>query len=468
MSHKPADNLPTSVTEVFGSRIAMVPSERLVPYPKNARTHSARQIRQIANSIERFGFTNPVIVDDKNMILAGHGRVKAAQLLGLASVPIIRLSDMSESEKRAYVLADNKIAQNAGWDVDLLASEFELILDDVSVDIDLTGFSGAEIDVILDGGESEQQAAPDEDLQPSAGPPVCRVGDVWQLGDHRLICGDARDEALFHKLMRCPDGVSELADMVFTDPPYNVRIDGNVSGRGRHREFAMGSGEMSKANFVDFLSATLGNATRQSKDGAIHFVCMDWRHMEELQQAGQQIYSELKNVIVWVKDNGGMGSFYRSRHELIFAFKHGTQAHINNFELGQGGRYRTNVWHYKGATSPTRDSRDTLALHPTVKPVAMVADAIRDCSHRGGIVLDPFCGSGTALIAAEKTGRRARAVELDPLYCDVAVRRWQQFAHCEAILVGSGLTFAEIERARRDDAHDGAETAPATARGSNG
>jgi DNA modification methylase len=232
----------------------------------------------------------------------------------------------------------------------------------------------------------------------------------------------------------------EKAEMVFTDPPYNVAIEGNVSGLGtiRHREFAMASGEMTRDQFTAFLSSTFANLVAHSLDGSIHFVCMDWRHMSEMLEAGAANYSELKNLIVWAKDNGGMGAFYRSRHELIFAFKNGAAPHINSFELGQHGRYRTNVWEYRGVNTLRAGRLDELALHPTVKPVAMIADAIKDVSHRGGMVLDLFGGSGSTLIAAHKTGRRARLCELDPVYGDRILRRWEIFAKDDAELIACG------------------------------
>lgn len=432
----------------YSDRISAMELNRFRPYPRNARTHSKKQIRQIADSIARFGFTNPVLVDDDAMILAGHGRVEAAKLLGMATVPCLRLSSMSEAEKRAYVLADNKLAANAGWDEDILADELQLVLEDIGeIDIDVTGFSVAEIDMLLDSGESGPEPQDERDdalldnLSTSA---ITRPGDVWQLGDHLLVCGDARDESVYRILMTRPDGELELARMVFTDPPYNVRIGGNVSNSNNHREFVMASGEMSKNEFVSFLKASMAQMVKWSTDGSIHYICMDWRHMDEIRTAGTEAYSEQKNLIVWVKDNAGMGSFYRSRHELIFVYKNGTAPHINSFELGQNGRYRTNVWNYRGITSPTKEAREQLALHPTVKPVALVADAIKDCSQRGDIVLDPFCGSGTILIAAQKTGRRARAIEIDPLYCDIAIQRWQAFAKDDAVLISSGETFENV------------------------
>ena len=412
--------------------------DELTPYARNARTHSKKQLRQIADSIDRFGFTNPILIDASNTILAGHGRVEAARLLGLAEVPCIRVEHMSAEEKRAYVLADNKLALNAGWDEEILAEELkELLAVDLDFDIGLTGFTVAEIDSLVDGLEPEEPGDPEEDRLPEDdGEARCRPGDIWQLGPHRLICGSSLDVETVASLM-----AGEKARMVFTDPPYNVPIDGHVGGLGkvRHREFAMASGEMTKAEFIAFLKTAFENLAASSLDGSIHFICMDWRHMDEVQKAGEGVYAELKNLIVWVKDNGGMGTFYRSRHELIFAFKNGTAPHINTFELGQHGRYRTNVWQYRGVNTLKAGRMDELQLHPTVKPVQMIADAIKDCSGRGDIVLDLFGGSGSTLIAAHKTGRRAYLSELDPVYCDRIIRRWEAYAKDDAERIACGL-----------------------------
>lgn len=408
----------------------------LKPYPKNARTHSKKQIRQIADSITRFGFTNPVLIDKENTILAGHGRVEAAKLLTLREVPCIRLEHMTPQQRRAYVLADNKLALNAGWDEEILAEELkELLLQD-EFSVDITGFSIAEIDHIIEDSAKEETGDPREDALPEGTiTPRCKPGDIWQLGKHRLICGNSLDREVIAALM---DG--QQAQMVFTDPPYNVPIDGHVCGSGsiKHREFVMASGEMTEDQFTQFLRTAFENMATHSVDGAIHFICMDWRHMQEVLTASKTAYTELKNLIVWAKDNGGMGTFYRSRHELVFAFKHGTAAHINSFELGQNGRYRTNVWEYRGVNSLRTGRMEELALHPTVKPVQMIADAIKDVSKRGDIVLDPFGGSGSTLIAAHKTGRRGYLCEIDPIYCDRILARWEAFAHDEAECVRRG------------------------------
>ena len=426
----------------------MTPITELRPYPNNARTHSRKQIRQIAKSIEKFGFCNPVLIDDTKQIIAGHGRVEAAKLLGIDALPTCRLSHLSEAEKRAYILADNKLAAEAGWDKELLAIELQGLIE-LEVDIELTGFEIAEVDIILDDArEANGGPSGPEDKVPeqSPGPAVTRSGDLWVLGKHGLLCGDARDQAAYDRLLE-----GAKAEFVFTDPPYNVAIDGHVCGLGRvhHREFAMGCGEMGEAEFTAFLQtifALPGRSTRST--GSIHQICMDWRHMWEMLAAGRAVYSELKNLCVWNKTNAGMGSFYRSKHELVFVWKSGTAAHVNNFELGQHGRYRTNVWDYAGVNTMRAGRLEDLMMHPTVKPVALVADAIKDCSRPGGLVLDPFCGSGTILIAAERTGRKARALEIDPAYVDVAVRRWQAYAGKPAVLAGSGETFETIEAQR--------------------
>ncbi|MBV9824317.1 MAG: ParB N-terminal domain-containing protein [Alphaproteobacteria bacterium] len=424
-----------------------MPVKSLRPYAGNPRTHSKKQVQQIADSIRRFGFTNPVLIGEDGEIIAGHGQVEAAKLLGLESVPTLRLAHLDAAQRRAYVLADNKLALNAGWDQELLAIELQGLIA-VDFDIEVTGFSPTEIDLVLDearesspeaSAESEDQVPVPVDNPDSA---VTRTGDMWWLGRHRLICGDARDRAMFDLVME-----DERADLIFTDPPYNVRIDGHATGLGRirHREFAMGVGEMSVAAFTGFLQQTLGNAAALARSGCIAFVCMDWRHMGELLKAGQAAFSELKNLCVWNKTNGGMGTFYRSKHELVFVFKVGNAGHTNTFGLGDGGRYRTNVWDYPGVNTSRRED---LAMHPTVKPVALVAEAIKDCSKRGEIVLDPFGGSGTTLMAAQKTGRLARLIECDPLYCDTILRRFEHVTGREAIHAASRKSFEEVTRER--------------------
>jgi DNA modification methylase len=426
------------------------PPGNLKPYSRNARTHSPKQIAAIAASIKSFGFNNPVLIDKDNGIVAGHGRVEAAKLLDLATVPTLRLEHLTDAQKRAYILADNKLAEKAGWDREILAIELQnLMAIELDFDISATGFEMPEIDVLIEGLEERPTKADLADEVPLAeGPAVTRLGDIWQIGPHRLICGDAIAAETYQRLL-----AGETTQLVFTDPPYNVKIDGHVSGLGavKHREFAMASGEMTEAEFTTFLGRVFDNLVAASTDGAIHFICMDWRHMGEVLAAARGRYADLKNLCVWAKSNGGMGSLYRSQHELVFVFKVGTATHINNVELGKHGRYRTNVWSYAGANVFSAKRADDLAMHPTVKPVAMVADAILDCSARKGIVLDAFAGSGTTLVAAHKTGRRGYGIELDPLYCDVIVRRLSRVSKFEAVFSDTGQTFAEAARERQTE-----------------
>jgi DNA modification methylase len=434
-------------------KIEHVPVGRLRPWSRNARTHSKKQVRQLANSMQEFGFTNPVLIDSEDNILAGHARVAAAKLLGFETVPCLRIEDMTSAQKRAYVLADNKLALNAGWDEQILGEELQaLIALDPEFDIDILGFDTHEIDGLIEGLGPQEPGDPKDERLPdtSKGSPVAQPGDLWLLGRHRLICANALEQATYDILL-----AGELAQMVFTDAPYNVPIGGHVGGLGaiQHPEFLMASGEMSEQEFTDFLSTVTRLLARHSVDGSIHFLCMDFRHLQEILTAGRAAYTELKNLIVWAKDVGGMGTFYRSRHELILAYKNGTAPHINNFELGQHGRYRTNVWEYRGANGFKAGRMQELALHPTVKPVAMIADAIKDVSHRDGIVLDVFGGSGSTLIAAHKTGRRGYLVELDPIYVDRTIRRWQTYAHDDAVLAATGEAFDAVARQRRDASH---------------
>jgi DNA modification methylase len=437
--------------------VEKVPLESLRPYIGNARQHTRKQIQQIARSIERFGFTNPVLVSDDLQILAGHGRVAAAKMLGIRRVPTVRLSNMTDSERRAYVLADNKLALNAGWDREILAVELQSLID-LDFDVEATGFSLAEVDIVLDeAAESSPDipSGPEDEIPRVEDRAVTRPSDLWHVGRHKVLCRDAREEHDYSKLLN-----DETVDLIFTDPPYNVTIDGNVcgSGRIRHREFAMGAGEMSPAAFTAFLSMTLGGAARRCRDGAIAFTCIDWRHMGELLAAGKEIFSELKNLCIWNKTNAGMGSFYRSKHELIFVFKVGSAAHTNTFGLGDTGRYRTNVWDYPGINS-LGANREELAMHPTVKPVALVADAIKDCSKRGALVLDPFGGSGTTLIAAEKTGRIARLIEFDAAYCDTMLKRFERVTGKQGRLAETGESFdAVAQRRGKIELSDGGAT----------
>jgi DNA modification methylase len=417
--------------------------------PKNPRLHPPQQIRQMARSIEVLGFNVPVLIDAQDGVIAGHGRVLAAQKLGLREVPTICLAHLTETQRRAFQIADNRLTENASWDERLLGAQLKALAEvNLEFSLEVTGFAMAEIDLLIEGmaPATEGEADPaDAVAQPSSGPPVSRVGDLWLLGPHRVYCGNALDERAYKTIME-----QQRASMAITDPPYNVRIDGNASGLGRirHRDFAMASGEMSEDDFTTFLTQVLTHLAASSADGALHYLFMDWRHLRELLTAGQRVYAELKNLCLWVKDNNaGMGSLYRSQHELVFVFKHGTAPHRNNIELGRFGRYRTNVWRYPGVNSFGRPSEEgnLLALHPTVKPVALVADAMLDASVRHDVVLDAFLGSGTTLIAAERTGRICYGLELDPGYVDTAIRRWQTWTGQQARHAISGRLFDDLE-----------------------
>ena len=441
----------TTPVPIHSPDIVQKPPARLHTNPRNARTHSRAQIKQIADSIRAFGFTNPILVDEDDRVLAGHGRLAAAKRLGLEAVPTLRLSGLSDVQKRAYVLADNKLAEKAGWDSALLAAELgdlATLMPTLEFDwpIEITGFSAGEIEG-LGHDAAEERAEPEDELPPQGGDtPVSRPGDLWQLGRHVVACGDARSPADLDRLM-----AGTQADMVFTDPPYNVPIAGHVTRRkdiGGHREFAFASGEMSCEAFRAFLAACLGNAVRVSRPGAIHDVCMDWRHIADLIAVGEGLYDALLNLCVWNKGSAGQGSFYRSQHELVAIFRVGCAAHRNTVALGQFGRNRSNVWTYPGVAGFGRERAAALAMHPTVKPVALVADALRDCTLRGDRVLDPFLGSGSTVIAAEKVGRVTYGLEYDPRYVDTIIRRWQAYTGRDAILTGTETTFGEVEAAR--------------------
>lgn len=400
----------------------------LVPDPRNARTHPKRQVEQIAASIRSFGFTNPILADEQGRLIAGHGRLLAARQLGLAEVPVIELAGLSDAQKRALRLADNKIALGAGWDVEILKLELaELSLPELDIDLGLTGFSPGEIDVILAGSPDPD----DEVIPPLPLDPRARTGDIWQLGEHRIGCGDGRDG----DFLRAVVGEGAAVDAAFLDPPYNVKINGHANARGRHREFAMASGEMTSPAFRTFLLETLSACEAVSRNGAVHFVCMDWRHLGDVEAVGAEVYNALLNICVWNKSNAGMGSLYRSKHEMVFVYRVGDSPHTNTVELGRHGRNRTNVWDYASVNSMRGSRREDLDLHPTVKPVAMVADAICDVTRQGELVLDIFLGSGTSLIAAERVGRVFRGLDIDPAYVDVAMLRWEQLTGRSAQLV---------------------------------
>jgi DNA modification methylase len=437
----------TAITSFGRLIVTYLALTALILDPRNPRRHSPRQIRQIAWSIKAFGFAVPILIDCHNKIVAGHGRFLAAQFLGLIEVPVIRLEYLTTAQAKAFMIADNRLTEASVWDDRLLAESLkELSEQELDFSIEATGFTVGEIDLRIEGlmttGEHEPDAA---DRLPTVSGQfaISKSGDIWHLGRHALLCGSALSEESFRALL----GIKR-AQMVFADPPYNIPIQGNTSGHGRvqYRDFTMAVGELDAVEFTSFLTRCCALMAKYSIDGSIHFLCMDWRHVAELLEAGRLAYAELKNFCVWDKGSGGLGSFYRSEHELVLVFKNGSASHRNNLQLGRYGRNRTNVWHYPRVSSFGRQSEEghLAALHPTLKPVAMVADAILDCSARGDIVLDPFLGSGTTLIAAERVGRCCYGLEIDPLYVDTIIRRWQAFTGDTATHAVTGKRFEDL------------------------
>jgi DNA modification methylase len=435
--------------------------ESLTTNKHNARTHSREQIGKIAESIKAFGFVSPILIDANGKIIAGHGRLEAAKRLGLTKAPVAVLDWMTDAQRRAYAIADNRLAELAGWDRGLLKIELsELSLACPELDLTITGFVTPEIDqIILEGTPSAPETDARIDNVPAvSGAIVSRPGDLWQLGPHRLLCGDARAPESYQKLLG-----KNRAALILADPPYNVRIDGHARGLGqqRHDNFVMAAGEMSAAEFTQFLTAAFTQMAAFSVPGSLHYTFMDWRHLGEVLSAGNVVYDGLLNICVWAKNNGGMGSLYRSAHELVLVWQAGGRAHANNIQLGKYGRNRTNVWTYPGANSFGPERAELLALHPTVKPVALLADIILDASNRSDLVLDPFAGSGSTIIAAHKVGRSAAAIELDPKYVDVTIRRFERVTGEQARDVGSALTFAEMAEWRADEIPAQSQTAGA-------
>lgn len=419
----------------------------LKPDPKNPRKHSPKQVRQIANSIREFGFVGVILVDGDDNVIAGHGRLLAARQLGMTTVPVVQVGHLTPAQVKALRIADNKLTENGEWDERLLGEAFqELSLLEVDFGLDITGFELPEIDLAI--GSLGEPASSDEDpadeTPETAAVAISKSGDLWELGDHRLLCGSALDAISYQTVLG-----GALAEFVLSDAPYNVKIKGHVSGNGciEHREFAMASGEMSEREFTDFLTRVCRLLVAHSVPGSVHDLYMDWRHMGELLHAGKEAYSELLNLCIWDKGRGGMGTLYRSQHEFVFVFKNGDAPHINNVQLGKYGRNRCNLWAYPGINNFGRGGEEgnLLAMHPTVKPVKMLADAILDCSNRGGVVLDPFMGSGSTLMACERTGRKGRGIEIDPLYVDTAIRRWQKYTGEQAVNVATGRSFADHE-----------------------
>lgn len=397
------------------------PVTSLKPFGNNARRHSLKQLKKLVRSLDEFGWINPLLITRDGDVICGHGRLEAAKMRGDSDVPAIVIDDLTEAQRRAYILADNELAAQSSWDRDMLATELQGLIE-LGYDVELSGFDTLQIDTILNVGE--KIPAPEEELvelPDDEGGTLTRPGDHWVFGDrHHLLCADARIGASYDQLLQ-----GKRAELIVCDPPYNT-VANRISGLGRvkHGAFVAGSGELSDGAFVmDFLRPTLRHIERFSEPGAIAFIFCDWRMDPLLREAAAGVFHEMKNFITWAKTNAGMGTFYRSQTEFLQAWKVSEGRVINNFELGQGGRHRSTLWVYPGCNTFRQGRMEDLESHPTAKPTKLVADALLDCSRRNGIVLDPFLGTGTLLAAAEQTGRRGYGLELDPKYCDVILRR---------------------------------------------
>ena len=416
--------------------IDMVPIDVLHAFGRQAHIGTAAQQAALMNSIRTFGFVVPIVTDDQYGVLAGMARIRAAKALGITHVPRIRVSHLTPAKMRAFVLADNKIAQMSGWDRTILAFEFKELSElDIDFDLDVTGFDKIEIEDLR--MRCEEVTADEMPAVPHVA--KTRLGQIWQLGDQRLTCGDATKPETYTALMQ-----DERAHAAFLDPPYNVPIVGHVTSQAHHREFGMGVGEMSRPEFTGFLARSFTNVRSHLLDGGIAFVCMDWRHIPEVIDAHEEAGFSLLNLCVWTKPQAGQGSFYRSQHELVFVLKSGDAPHRNRIQLGKFGRSRSNVWSYPSVNGFNRAAMADHNKHPTPKSVLMVRDALLDCTDKGDVVLDNFGGGGATLIAAEMIGRRSRLVELDPIYCDVIIQRWEAFTGRQAILLETGQTYREV------------------------
>ena len=430
----------------------------LKPAARRIRAHSADKLARLERSLLKGGLISPVIINEAGVIVDGHARIAVAQRLGWAEISAIRVKHLSDEDLRLYAIAANRMPADATIDLDALRLELEEIeLSLPRIDLTLSGYSMPEVDSMRGTFRAAQLTDLVDDVPalPNAGSAVSVVGDMWKLKDHFLLCGDSTDPMVLARLMG-----GDCADQINTDPPYNVVIDGHVSGMGkvRHREFAMACGEMSKPQFRDFLTLALTASAAHLADGGLAYVFMDHAHLGELLEAGDQVFTERKAICVWDKGTGGMGSLYRNAHELVTVFKKGTAKHVNNVQLGKHGRNRTTIWRYPGIVKQGKGRAKALSLHPTVKPVAMIADAILDSSPRAGIILDPFGGSGTTLIAAEVTSRRARLIELDPLYVDTIIERFEILSGAEAIHAETGMSFARTRQERAGPSRESADS----------
>jgi DNA modification methylase len=433
--------------------IEYVAIDSLTPYEGNPRKHPEKQIIKLMPSLREFGVAMPILIDVHNVVIAGHAVLEAAKRLGIKNVPVLVADQWSSAQVRAYRLSANRLAELSHWDDALLKIELAAIIEFDEIPFEILGWETGEADLIQSADDPSASEDPADVVPEVGGEAVTKPGDLWYLGKHRLLCASSLEPANWAMLM---DGA--VAAMAFTDAPYNVPISGHVSGLGKkkHAEFQMASGEMSQPEFTGFLTKAVEEMAANLLDGAVFVFFMDWRHLSETLEALAANDLPLINLCVWNKNNGGMGSLYRSKHELAFIAKKGRAPHTNNVELGRHGRYRTNVWDYAGVNSFGRNRDADLADHPTVKPVALVADAIRDVTNPGDLVIDGFMGSGTTILAAERTKRVAAGIDIEPGYIDVAIRRWEAMTGLEATLADTDETFAEVAARRLAEA----ETAP--------
>jgi DNA modification methylase len=430
------------------ARYGLCPIANISRNAANARTHSKKEIRKIARSMEVAGPLAPIVIDERFVCLAGEARLEARRESRHIDIPVVQVFGLSEAQKRAFLIADNRIGLDAGWNREKLAQqipELTVLFEEAGLTLEDSGFEIAEIDeIVADFGNDAGD--PDDEIPNSvlAGPPALKTGDLMLLGNHRLLVGDARDATAIDRLL-----AGQQAAAAFLDPPYNVPVR-NTGGRGqfKHEDFAFASGEMSRPQFVRFLTGALEEAARVSRPGAIHFVCMDGQHIRDLIEAGEAVYETFVDLVTWVKTNAGQGGLYRKQSEFIGVFRVAGSPHRNNVQMGKFGRNRSNVWTYAGANTFRAGRMDDLAAHPTVKPLRLVADALKDVTAPGDVVLDTFLGSGTTILAAERVGRRALALEIDPKYADIAVRRWQTVTGRDAIHAETAVIFDDLQKQR--------------------
>jgi DNA modification methylase len=431
-------------------QIQYLPTASLSALGRKSRTHTKDQIGRIAESIRTFGFTVPILVDEDQKVIAGNARLEAAIQLGLVQVPVVALSHLTRAQKRAFVIAENQLATLSGWDKDVLRIEFKELSElDLDFSLETTGFVEPQMDAIMFGGSAGK---PEDRLPPLPATPTSRLGDLWLLGDHKLLCGDSTEPESLSALLG-----GEPARAVFTDIPYNCQVQGHVTGSSAHGEFVMASGELSDEAFAEFMAKSLMRISETLMPGGVAYFCIDWRNADKVFDGVKPTELEMMNLVVWDKGSGGMGSWYRSRHELIFVLRKDGAGHLNRVELGKHGRDRHNVWCYPGVNGFGSEKAKARDMHPTVKPLNLVRDAILDCSARGDLIVDLFSGSGTTIAAAHNSGRRGAAIDLDPRYVDTGVVRWQDISGKEAVLAATGQTFREV-RAERAAA---ADTTPA-------